>query len=66
MYVNWLFFSLFLFPPKKKGGRGKENELAKPVLSKFFLVIHSISPFLKHSSFYYKRSNTCGSERAKY
>ena len=36
MYVNWLFFHHFLFPPKQKREEEKENEFAKPVLSKFF------------------------------
>ena len=34
MYDNWLFFSPFLSPPKKKREEEKENELAKPVLNK--------------------------------
>ena len=28
----WLFFSSFLFPPKKKDGEEKENELSKIVI----------------------------------
>jgi hypothetical protein len=36
MYDNWLFFPPFLFSPKKKREEEKENELANPVLNKFF------------------------------
>ena len=36
LYDNWLFPTLFLFPPKKKREDEKENEVAKPVLNPFF------------------------------
>ena len=34
MYDNWLFLTLFLFPPKIVGEERK-NEVAKPVLTQF-------------------------------
>jgi hypothetical protein len=36
LYDNWLFLTIFLFPPKKKREEQKENEVAKPVLTHFF------------------------------
>ena len=36
MYDNWLFITLFLFPPKKKEEE-KENKVAKPVLYAYFV-----------------------------
>ena len=44
MYDKLAILSPFLFSPKK---REKENELTKPVLNKFFLMIHSIITLLK-------------------
>ena len=37
LYDNWLFFTLFLFSPKKKSEEEKKNEVANPVLNHFFL-----------------------------
>ena len=30
LYDNWLFLTLFLFPPKTKREEEKKNEVAKP------------------------------------
>ena len=34
LYENWLFPTIFLFPPKTKREEEKENEVAKPVFKK--------------------------------
>ena len=54
MYDNWLFLTLFLFPPKKREEE-KENEVAKPVLNNFFYGTNRISP--SFSVIYYYVSN---------
>ena len=38
LYENWLFLTLFLYPPKKRGGKKKENEVAKPIFQDIFEI----------------------------
>ena len=46
MYDNWLFFPPFLFSPIKYREEEKVNELAKPVLYKFFSDPFDFYPLL--------------------
>ena len=45
MYDNWLFFTPFLFSPKKKREEEKENEVAKMVLNYFVQDPIDFHPF---------------------
>ena len=42
LYDNWLFLTLFLFPPKKKREEEKENEVAKPFFFRIDLEFTSM------------------------
>ena len=47
LFDNWLFLTIFLFPPKKKREEQKENEVAKPVLNHFFRIDSKFTPIKK-------------------